>query len=85
MESDPYEKVMELARITQVGVLWHCLCAISRLQIPDIIADKSLSIPEVAALARVHDGGGLNRSKQFRPVDSRFPEAVAPRILRLAF
>ncbi|HTU74948.1 MAG TPA: hypothetical protein VMG38_15650 [Trebonia sp.] len=29
--------------------------------------------------------GGLNRSKQFRPVDSRFPEVVAPRILRLAF
>jgi NAD/NADP transhydrogenase beta subunit len=28
--------------------------------------------------------GGLKRSKQFRPVESRFPEAVAPRTLRLA-
>ena len=28
--------------------------------------------------------GGLKRSKQFRPVESRFPEAVAPRTFRLA-
>jgi hypothetical protein len=53
VEADPYAKVMELARITQVGVLWHCLCAISRLEIPDIIADKSLPISEIAALAGV--------------------------------
>ncbi|MGH3248468.1 MAG: GIY-YIG nuclease family protein [Trebonia sp.] len=28
--------------------------------------------------------GGLNRSKQIRPVDSRIPEAAAPQTLRLA-
>lgn len=56
MEPDPYAKVMELARITQIGALWHCLCAISRLRIPDLIAEKSLSVSEIAALAGVQDG-----------------------------
>jgi len=56
MEPDPYAKVMELARVTQIGALWHCLCAISRLRIPDLIAEKPLSVPEVAALAGVQDG-----------------------------
>jgi hypothetical protein len=56
MEPDVQEKVMELARIASTGMLWHCLCAISRLEIPDIIADKSLPVSEIAALAGVKDG-----------------------------
>jgi len=42
---------------------------------------KSLRIE----LPAPQDGlGGLKRSKQFRPVESRLPEALAPRTLRLA-
>lgn len=46
---------MELARIAETGLLWHCLCAVSRLEIPDVIGDNSLSVSKIAALARVND------------------------------
>ena len=53
---------------------------------PDIVpASAILRSPAKTAEteAEPEAGGGLNRSKQFRPGRSRFPEALAPQILPL--
>jgi hypothetical protein len=72
----------------------HLLHLISALTIMTVTqADAEIVVPALASIYAERAfsagniktaAGGLKRSKQFRPVESRFPEAVAPRTLRLA-
>jgi DNA-binding transcriptional ArsR family regulator/ubiquinone/menaquinone biosynthesis C-methylase UbiE len=38
-----------LADVIGLGLLWHCLCAITRLQVPEQLAAGPLPVPELAA------------------------------------
>jgi hypothetical protein len=38
-----------LVEVINLGLLWHCLCAITRLEVPERLAGGPLPVPELAA------------------------------------
>ena len=38
-----------LVEVINLGLLWHCLCAITRLEVPKRLAAGPLPIPQLAA------------------------------------
>ena len=38
-----------LAEVINLGLLWHCLCAITRLEVPERLAAGPLPLAELAA------------------------------------
>ncbi|HEX8857640.1 MAG TPA: methyltransferase, partial [Actinomycetes bacterium] len=49
-----------LANVINLGLLWHCLCAITRLHVPERLAMGPLPVPELAA------GTGTDRDALYR-------------------
>jgi O-methyltransferase domain len=49
MASDPAADRQALAEVINLGLLWHCLCAITRLEVPERLAAGPLPIPQLAA------------------------------------
>jgi hypothetical protein len=43
-----------LAELIHLGLLWHCLCAITRLEVPERLAAGPLPIPQLAAAVGAH-------------------------------
>jgi hypothetical protein len=49
MASDPAADRQALVEVINLGLLWHCLCAITRLGVPERLAAGPLPIPQLAA------------------------------------
>jgi hypothetical protein len=48
MASDPAADRQALAEVIHLGLLWHCLCAITRLEVPERLAAGPLPLAELA-------------------------------------
>ena len=49
MAGDPAADRQALVEVINLGLLWHCLCAITRLEVPERLAAGPLPIPQLAA------------------------------------
>jgi hypothetical protein len=49
MAGDPAADRQALAEVVNLGLLWHCLCAITRLEVPERLAADPLPVAELAA------------------------------------
>ena len=49
MAGDPAADRQALTEVIHLGLLWHCLCAITRLEVPDRLAAGPLPLTELAA------------------------------------
>jgi hypothetical protein len=49
MAEDPEADRQALAEVVNLGLLWHCLCAITRLEVPERLAAGPLAVAELAA------------------------------------
>jgi hypothetical protein len=49
MAAEPEADRQALADVINLGLLWHCLCAITRLEVPERLAVGPLPIPQLAA------------------------------------
>jgi hypothetical protein len=49
MARDPAADRQALAKVINLGLLWHCLCAITRLEVPERLAAEPLLVAELAA------------------------------------
>ena len=54
MGADPAADRQALVDVINLGLLWHCLCAITRLEVPERLAAGPLSISELAATVGAH-------------------------------
>jgi hypothetical protein len=50
MAGDPAADRQTLAEVINLGLLWHCLCAITRLEVPEQLAAGPLPIPQLAVV-----------------------------------
>jgi O-methyltransferase domain len=48
MAADPAADRQALAEVINLGLLWHCLCAITRLEVPERLAAGPLPVAELA-------------------------------------
>ena len=48
MAGDPEADRQALAKVINLGLLWHCLCAITRLEVPERLAAEPLPVAELA-------------------------------------
>src|SRR4029453_117133 len=48
MAEDPAADRQALVEVINLGLLWHCLCAITRLEVPERPATGPLPVPELA-------------------------------------
>lgn len=46
--TDDLRAVFRLAEIGETGVLWHCITAITRLEVPERLADGGMNVAELA-------------------------------------
>jgi hypothetical protein len=49
MTGDPTADRQALVEVINLGLLWHCLCAITRLEVPERLAAGPLPVAELAA------------------------------------
>jgi hypothetical protein len=49
MAGDPAADRQALTQVINLGLVWHCLCAITRLEVPERLAAGPLPLPELAA------------------------------------
>jgi hypothetical protein len=54
MAGDPTADRQALVEVINLGLLWHCLCAITRLEVPEQLAAGPLPIPQLAAAVGAH-------------------------------
>ena len=54
MAGDPAADRQALVEVINLGLLWHCLCAITRLEVPERLAAGPLPVPELAAAVGTH-------------------------------
>jgi O-methyltransferase domain len=54
MAGDPAADRQALAKVINLGLLWHCLCAITRLEVPERLAAGPLPVAELAAAVGAH-------------------------------
>jgi hypothetical protein len=47
--ADPAADRQALVEVINLGLLWHCLCAITRLEVPERLAAEPLPVAELAA------------------------------------
>ena len=56
MAADPVADLGALFDMLEAGIAWHCMCAVTRLGVPDRLASAPLPVPQLAAAAGVHEG-----------------------------
>ena len=49
MAGDPAVDRQALVEVIHLGLLWHCLCAITRLEVPERLAAGPIPLVELAA------------------------------------
>jgi len=52
--ADPAADRQALVEVINLGLLWHCLCAITRLEVPERLAAGPLPLAELAAAVGAH-------------------------------
>ncbi|HEV8651338.1 MAG TPA: methyltransferase [Actinomycetes bacterium] len=55
MAADPLADRQALVDVINVGLLWHCVCAITRLEVPERLAAGPLPVSELAAAVGAHE------------------------------
>jgi hypothetical protein len=55
MAADPAADRQALIEVINLGLLWHCLCAITRLEVPERLAAGPLPLAELAAAGADQD------------------------------
>jgi hypothetical protein len=54
MAGDPAADRQALVEVMHLGLLWHCLCAITRLEVPERLAAGPLPLAQLAAAVGAH-------------------------------
>jgi O-methyltransferase domain len=54
MAGDPAADRQALVEVINLGLVWHCLCAITRLEVPERLAAGPLPLTELAAATGAH-------------------------------
>jgi hypothetical protein len=54
MAGDPAADRQALVEVINLGLLWHCLCAITRLEVPERLAAGPLPVAELAVAVGAH-------------------------------
>ena len=54
MAGDPAADRQALVEVINLGLLWHCLCAITRLEVPERLAAGPLPVAELATAVGAH-------------------------------
>jgi O-methyltransferase domain len=54
MAEDPAADRQALTEVINLGLLWHCLCAITRLEVPERLAGGPLPVAELAGAVGAH-------------------------------
>jgi hypothetical protein len=54
MAGDPAADRQALTEVIHLGLLWHCLCAITRLEVPERLAAGPLPVAELAVAVGAH-------------------------------
>ena len=49
MADDPVADVLAVFDVFETGLVWHCMCAVTRLDVPDRLAGGPLAVPQLAA------------------------------------
>ena len=57
MAGDPAADRRSLVEVINLGLLWHCLCAITRLGVPERLAAGPVPVPELAVSAALPRSG----------------------------
>jgi O-methyltransferase domain len=55
MAVDPVADVKALFDILEERLVWHCICAVARLDVPDRLARGPLPVPQLAAAVAAHE------------------------------
>jgi len=55
MADDPVADLRTLFDMAVAGLVWHCMCAVTRLDVPDRLASGPLAVPQLAAAAQAHE------------------------------
>jgi hypothetical protein len=55
MAADPLADVLALGDIYEAGLVWQCVCAVARLEIPDQLVNGPLSVPQFAIAVGAHE------------------------------
>ena len=48
MADDPLADVAAVFDVFEAGLVWHCVCAVTRLEVPDRLAGGPLAVPQLA-------------------------------------
>src|SRR6266852_8004334 len=55
MAADPVADIKAVFDILETGIAWHCVCAVTRLDVPDRLAGGPLPVPQLAAAVGAHE------------------------------
>jgi hypothetical protein len=55
MAADPVTDVLAVFDVFGTGLAWHCMCAVTRLDVPDRLASGPLALPQLAAAVGAHE------------------------------
>src|SRR6266540_1181668 len=55
MADDPVADVRAVFDVFETGLVWHCMCAVTRLDVPDRLAGGPLAVPQLAAAVGAHE------------------------------
>ncbi len=55
MADDPVADVLAVFDVFETGLVWHCMCAVTRLDVPDRLAGGPLAVPQLAAAVGAHE------------------------------
>jgi hypothetical protein len=55
MAADPLADRQALAEVYEAGLVWHCVCAITRLGVPELLTAGPLAVSELAAAVGAHE------------------------------
>jgi len=55
MAADPVADIKAVFDILETGIAWHCVCAVTRLDVPDRLAGGPFPVPQLAAAVGAHE------------------------------
>jgi len=55
MADDLVTDIRALFDVLETGLVWHCMCAVARLDVPDRLAGGPLAVPQLAAAVGAHE------------------------------
>ena len=55
MAADPVADIKAVFDILETRIAWHCVCAVTRLDVPDRLAGGPFAVPQLAAAVGAHE------------------------------